>query len=138
MLTIPFVVFLGVLFSLQQAGAAEADREQAGVLFILNMAYLAMGVPLGFWFRTRQFERYYHGEPVDPRRYLLGINVLWLVLMVGGLLSLLSVWVSRSITPNIVPAIVAFIFFVSQWPKGHAMLRPRGDRDDPEIYEEPR
>ena len=63
---------------------------------------------------------------------------LRVVLVVGGILSLVGCWVARTLTPNIIPALVAFVFFITQWPKGHAMLRPRGDRDDSETYEEPR
>lgn len=138
MLIIPFVVFLGLVFTLQDDQGAPANPDRGGVWFIINMAYLAISVPLAFWLRTRAFESYYHGKPVTPRRYLLGMQVVWVVLVIGGILSLLGCWVARTITPNIIPAVVAFVFFITQWPKGHAMLRPRGEREDPELYEEPR
>jgi hypothetical protein len=138
MLTLPFVLFLALLFTLQEDNGPPANRGLGGTWFIINMAYLAVGIPLAFWFRSRMFERYYHGQSVEPRKYLLGMQVLWAVLVIGGILSLVGCWVARTLTPNIIPALVAFVFFITQWPKGHAMLRPRGDRDDSETYEEPR
>lgn len=137
MLTIPFVFFLGVLFSLQMQGGATAEPHVAGTWFVANMIYLAVAVPIAYAWRGRLFAAYYRGERVDPHKYIRGMQILWLTLVVGGLLSLMAVWAARSLTPNIIPAIVAFVFFITQWPKGTAMLRPRGEREDPELYEEP-
>ncbi len=138
MLVLPFLIFLAVLITLQQTGGPGADTTWGSRWFIANIIFLGVTVPLGFWLRGRLFSRYYQGEAVDPRKYLIGMLSVWIPLVLGGLLSLVSIYVSRSLTPNIIPAAIAFVFYITQWPKGSAMLRPRGEKDDPEMYEEPR
>jgi hypothetical protein len=37
-----------------------------------------------------------------------------------------------------IPALVAFGFFATLWPSGRAMFKTDGDKEDPQLYEEPR
>jgi hypothetical protein len=39
--------------------------------------------------------------------------------------------------PNLIPALVAFMFFVTFWPSGKAMVSSRGHSADPGMYREP-
>jgi len=137
LLFLPAFVFIGVVYALN-FGHQPTRPTMGSTWFLINMAYLAIGIPAGFFFRSRMFHRYYDSQPVPPNRYLLGAVTVWTILEIGGLLSLAGVWYARSFTPNIIPALVAFVFYVTQFPKGTAMFRPTGGSDDPETYEEPR
>jgi len=58
---------------------------------------------------------------------------------VGGLLALAGCLVTQSLSPSLLPALVAFILFIPFWPSGRAMTTPCGaGDDDPENYVEPR
>ena len=136
LLFVPAFVFIGVVYSLN-FGDQPARPQASTTWFLILMAYLLLGIPAAFFVRTRLFSSYYEGRPVPPLKYLIGAAIPWIVLEIGGLLSLFAVWYARSFTPNIIPAIVAFAFFVTMFPKGNAMLRPTGHAEDPEISEEP-
>src|SRR5690606_23969511 len=131
LLFLPAFVFLAVVYSLN-FGDQPARPQASGTWFVINMGYLLLGIPAAFFLRSRLFSNYYQGQPVPPTSYLIGACIPWIVLEVGGLLSLAGVWYARSFTPNIIPAMVAFVFFVTMFPKGTAMLRPTGDSEDAE------
>jgi hypothetical protein len=102
------------------------------------MAYLAVAVPAAFFWRSREFKAYWQGHCVSPNRYLRGMLILWLTIEIGGIMALIGCFVSGSLLPNLLPAMVAFMLFTPFWPSGRAMTNPVGNDDDFEVYEEPR
>jgi hypothetical protein len=56
----------------------------------------------------------------------------------GGIIALLGCIVERLLLPNLLPALVAFMFFVTLWPSGKAMVSSIGNQEDASVYEEPR
>ena len=113
-----------------------AGRGRRG--FIGSIAFLVVAAPIAFAVRSRLFRSFWRGEGVNPRKYLTGMLVVWFTFEAGGLLSLTGCLLSNSLLPGLLPALAAFMFFTPLWPNGHAMSRPTGDSDDPEIYHEPR
>jgi len=73
------------------------------------MAYLAVAVPAAFFWRSREFKGYWEGKCVSPNRYLRGMLILWLTIEVGGVVALVGCFVSGSLLPNLLPAMVAFM-----------------------------
>ena len=78
------------------------------------------------------------GKVVSPGAYLRGMLTVWLACEIGGIIALIGCLVTRTLLPNLLPALVAFILFTPFWPSGRAMTHPVGNDDDFEIYEEPR
>jgi hypothetical protein len=139
MLACPFVLFLGVAWSLMGDQALNRDRPLSDQWFVASVAYMVLIVPATFFIRSRLFRQYWKGECVAPRAYLIGMYTVWGALELGGVLSLAGCLVSRSLLPSLMPAIAAFMMFVVLWPSGRAMIcNGRGASDDPEHYEEPR
>ncbi len=138
MLSTPFLFFLFVCWSLMADGGAPRDLHRGQTWFIMSMAYMAIAVPLAFFWRSHYFKAYWRGDVVPPRAYLVGMLTLWITMEIGGLLSLVGCLVSHSLLPNLLPALVAFVLFVPLWPSGRAMTNHGGNADDPERYEEPR
>jgi hypothetical protein len=136
-MTLPFLLFLYVIFNLNHYETAQR-LALAQVWFIASMAYLLVVVPLASFWRSRLFKPYWSGETVAPRKYLLGMVILWLSFEVGGFISLIGCLVSHSLLPNLLPAMVAFGLFMPLWPSGRSMTHHVGNQDDPETYEEPR
>jgi len=136
---IPFILFLAVVWHLNTAnGSVAANRALAERWFLFCMLYLALAVPCSFFLRGQIFKAYWAGEVVSPRNYLVGMLMLWLTIVAGGIIALVGVWLTKSLLPNLLPALVAFMFFIPFWPSGRAMTRRVGNDDDPEHYEEPR
>lgn len=100
-------------------------------------AYMAVAVPLMFFWRGRRFRGYWRHEPVQPRTYLLGMIGVWAALSLGGLLGAIATFVSRTLVPNSLIALVALVALMALWPKGNAMVRPVGNPGDVGTYEEP-
>lgn len=143
LLLLPFLLFLFVAWSLTdqatEAGSQGGNARLANAWFVGSMAYLAIAVPAAIFWRSRVFRAYWEGEVVAPRDYLHGMLTVWIAIEIGGILSLLGCLVSGSLLPCLLPAIVAFMFFVPLWPSGHAMVRRNvGNVDDTGRYEEPR
>lgn len=137
MLVIPFILFLGVGWYLTQENVV-ANTALAQKWFIGCMAYMILGVPAAFFYRSRIFQGYWHGHGVSPRSYVLGMSAIWLSLEVGGLLALTGCLISGTLLPNLLPALVAFMLFTPLWPNGHSMTRPLQNERDPGSYEDPR
>jgi hypothetical protein len=102
------------------------------------MGYLIVAVPLSFFGRSRLFKAYWSGAPVTPGKYLMGMLTMWVTLEIGGVFALVGCVASHSLLPNLLPALIAFMFFTTLWPSGKAMTRSTGDKEDPQLYEEPR
>jgi hypothetical protein len=140
LLVLPFLFFIYVLWTLMGAeenvGASSIHSGQGW--FLTSMIYLIVAVPLSFFGRSWLFKAYWTGKPVEPRKYLLGMLTMWLTLEIGGLFALAGCLVDHKILPNLLPALVAFMFFTTLWPSGRAMTRTTGHLEDPQLYEEPR
>jgi hypothetical protein len=137
LLIIPFLVFLGAVWALMGHEPAVAQRG-SDTWFLGASAYLLVVVPISFFWRGRQFKSYWSGQPIEPRKYLYGMLGIWTALEFGGIISLLGCFVERGLLPNLLPALVAFMFYVTLWPSGRSMVRRVGDLEDPGVYEEPR
>jgi hypothetical protein len=84
------------------------------------------------------FRSYYAGDPIHPHNYLVGMFGVWMALEIGGLLSLSGCLICGSLLPDLVPALLAFMFFMTFYPTGGSMTGHGGDSQDPEVYRTPR
>ena len=138
LLALPALVFLAVLWRFLDDETLPADPALAQRWFLACMGYLAIAVPAAFFWRSREFKAYWDGQVVSPNRYLRGMLTIWIATEIGGLMALIGCFVTESMLPNLLPAMVAFILFTPFWPSGRAMTHPVGADDDFESYEEPR
>ena len=137
LLIIPFLVFLAMIWCTTIVPTNEvADHSRNW--FLISCAYLVIVVPASFFWQMHVFKGYYTGQTVTPTQYLVGKLTVWLALEVGGLLSLAGCFINNAPLPNMLPALVAFMFFVTFWPSGRAMVRHVGHLEDPGMYEEPK
>jgi hypothetical protein len=143
LLIIPFLVSMAMIWQVAieahgaGAGAGAIGGSVGHGWFLMASGYLLLAGPLSFFWRGRVFKAYATGKPVSPEKYLFGMLVIWMALEIGGLFSLAGCFVDNSPLPNLIPALVAFMFFVTFWPSGRAMAQPTGQYDDPGIYHEP-
>lgn len=139
MLAFPFLLFAVAVVVMNARDDTRHLVEGWGVgWFVFNMVYLAVAVPLAFLVRGRLFRPYYAGHRVEPKPYLQGMVIVWAALEIGLLLSIIAAYWTGAVAAQVLPAMVAFVLLLTQWPKGSAMVRPTGDDDDFEHYEEPR
>jgi hypothetical protein len=138
LLAFPFLVFLYVLWHNESVAVAPVDPSSKSTWFLAAMVYLIVAVPLSFFGRSRLFKAYWSGAPVTPGKYLVGMLTMWVALEVGGIFALIGCLSSHSLLPDLLPALIAFMFFTTLWPSGKAMTRTTGDQEDPQLYEEPR
>ena len=137
LLAIPALGFLAVMWTFI-GDETTPDRGLGERWFLVTMIYMAVAVPAAFFWRSREFKAYWDGKAVSPARYLRGTLIVWLTIEIGGLMALAGCLASNGLTPNLLPAMVAFMLFTPFWPSGRAMTHPVGDDDDFEVYEEPR
>jgi hypothetical protein len=140
MLGVPFVLFLVVVMFIRgtDAGAIHGPGTLGFTWFVIATAWLLIVVPLSFFWQSHVFRAYYSGQTVAPRDYLHGKLVVWGALELAGIFALVGCLISGSLLPNLIPALLAFMFFVPLWPNGRAMRAGTGDTDDPQAYREPR
>jgi hypothetical protein len=137
LLVIPFVTFLAFLITLANYESSTLAHHD-GTWLIGSSIYLLIAVPISFFWRSRVFKAYWTGQTISPGKYLFGSISTWLALEIGGIISLVGCFVDHSLLPNLLPALVAFMFYVTLWPSGRAMVRNVGSHEDPQLYEEPR
>jgi len=136
---IPFFLALWLIWHLSGGAAApHPPHPLRNRWFLGPMIYLILVVPASLFWRGRVFKPYWSGRTVPPGKYLLGMLAIWLALDLGGLLSLLGCVVTGSLLPNLLPALLTLMFFLTTWPSGRAMVRTVGQHTDPQVYEEPR
>jgi hypothetical protein len=138
MLVIPFLLFLCVIWTLTYGESSIALHPEQHTWFLVASAYLLVVVPASFFWRGRLFKMYWSGHPIPPAKYLYGMLTIWAALEFGGIISVLGCLIEQSLLPNLLPALIAFMFFVTLWPSGKAMVSTVGDREDASVYEQPR
>jgi hypothetical protein len=136
LLVIPFFVFLTVVWTLMNHETV-AMRSGAQPWFLAACGYMIVVVPAAFFWRDRLFKPYWSGQVIEPVKYLYGMLVMWMALEVGGIISLIGCLTEHSLLPNLLPALMAFVFFLRLWPSGRAMVRTVGHSEDASVYEEP-
>jgi len=137
LMVVPFAMILWLIWHLSPGQITEPGAG-AQRWFIGSMAYLALAVPASLFWRGRVFKPYWAGQTVPPAQYLSGMATVWAALAVGGIVSLAGCVATKSLTPNLLPAMMSLILFLTMWPGGRAMIRRVGNADDPGLYEEPR
>jgi hypothetical protein len=138
LLIVPFLAFLWAIWTTAGALPGLANDRLAAIWCVGVMIYLALAVPISFACRNRFFKAYWLGQAVPPGRYLAGTVAVWLALASSGLLATIGCLVTGTLSPNLAPAAMALVVYLTLWPKGHAMEKPAPDQEDPEMYEEPR
>src|ERR1041385_8469733 len=123
LLAIPFVGFIIVVWHLMDREATDVSAQGGQRWFIASMVYMMIGPPVAFFIRSRFFHGYWSGQIIAPRNYLIGMIVVWLAIEFGGLIGLAGCVVSGKLLPNLIPALLAFMFFLPLSPNGHAMTR---------------
>jgi len=136
LLVIPFVFFLSLLLYLSLGPVKDPFIARA--FFVASVVWLGIAVPISFFIRARYFKDYWAGGLTKPADYLRGSLSVWVTIEIGGLISLIGCFMSNSLTPNVLPAVVAFVLFTPFWPSGEAMTHALGAEDDPEIMRHPR
>lgn len=137
LLALPFVLFLIVIWRLMDSESPPA-ANQGQEWFIAGMIYMMIGPPLAFFIRSRLFRGYWSGRIIPPKNYLIGMITLWMSLEFGGLFALVGCLISGVLLPNLMTALLAFMFFLPLSPNGHSMTRPLVNEHDPGDYEDPR
>jgi hypothetical protein len=137
LLIIPFAVFLYIVWKFSN-GETTVRHNEGDIWFLVSALYLLAVVPLSFFWRAHLFKSYDAGHPVHPHKYLFGMMAVWMALEIGGLFSLTGCLIYDSLLPDLIPALVAFMFFVTFWPGGRAMTHHVGTSQDPEVYQTPR
>jgi hypothetical protein len=137
MLILPFFLFMGVVVWLTMTSVTP-NVWLGHAWFAVSMVWIGVAVPASFWVRARLFRAYWSGSVVEPHDYLRGMLTVWVTIEVGGILGLLGCVVSGSLTPCILPALLAFMLFTPFWPSGEAMVNPVGAEDDSEVFKHPR
>ena len=139
LLLIPLFLFLGTIVYLLGSTAPTARPELGQAWFLTMMVAIAAGVPLAFYVRGKAFfYGFWSGRTVTPHQYIYGSLVVWTVIEAIGILSLVGCLVSGDLAPNLVPALIAFVVFVTQWPNATALYKNTGNRDDSSEFVHPR
>jgi hypothetical protein len=137
LLVIPFFLFLALVWTLGIQGGPKVHTTEDH-WFLGASAYLLIVVPLSFFWRGHVFKAYWTGQTIPPTTYLYGMLTIWAALEFGGIFSLLGCFVDRALLPNLLPALVGFMFYVTLWPSGRAMVSHKGQFEDAGKYESPR
>lgn len=137
LLAVPFLLLQWLIWHLA-AGDASRSSADTEKWFVAAMAYFILILPGSFFWRGHLFKDYWLGRPVAPGRYVLATITVGFALALGGIFSLIGCLVTGSFMPNLIPALLALVLFALHWPTGRAMVRPVGQVEDPQVYEEPR
>jgi Zn-dependent protease with chaperone function len=138
LLITPFILVLVALMRILWSDRVEAGREAGTAFFLIGMLYLTLAIPASYFLRGKYFARYYRNHTVAPKNYLKGMAITWGAAVVGGLISVVGIMVNKRVAPEIIPGMVALVFYCTTFPNGRAMTRPIGGTDDHGVYKEPR
>lgn len=138
LMAVPTLMFIYMVWWFLQRDP-QAQVESRWTWLMATVAFMAIAIPASIFARSRLFRAYWQGESVAPRVYLMGMTLVWATIVVSGLASMVGCMMSGTLLPNLVPALVAFVVYLTMWPSGRVMIGERqGLSEDPEHYEEPR
>jgi hypothetical protein len=135
---LPWLTFFVALWNMLAGRPPVANKALADAWYLATTVYMIIALPTALFWRAHLFRCYAHGHGVPTKAYLMGMSALWGALSLAGLIASLGCLVTRSLMPNIGPALISLVVFASLWPTGHAMLPRLGGTDDPQVHEEPR
>ena len=136
---LPVLVMVWTMATLDPSeNRGDAQTRWSNIWFVGSCIWLGVTIPLSFFVRGRLFKNWQKGETVPPGKYLLGMLVPWVCFEIAGIGAILGIHFTNLVMPCILPAMAAFVVFLTQWPNGHAMTRHVGGTDDGAFYEEPR
>ena len=134
----PFLAFFGTVLFLM-INESVIHKGVGEVWFITMMIWVAGGIPLAFFVRSKlYFQNYWKGHTVSPRQYLKGMLLVWTVIELAGLLSIVGCIVTGELVPNLIPALFGFVVFITQWPNASAMTKTTGNKADSSLFQYPR
>ena len=134
LLVTPFMMLPLTLHLMPSASGAGPKPELAGRWYGILMVYLLVAIPVALVIRAVMFKGLWHGQPVPPQRYYSGMLLLWFVVVAGGITAELVCVATATLVPNILPAMLALIVFLSLWPTGRPMEHCRtGDAARSEV-----
>lgn len=138
-LVTPLFVFIGTVLFLMTNEAGAVNKSLGQAWFIGVMIWIAVAIPLAFYARSKlYFYPYWAGKTVSPRQYLRGMLLVWTVIELAGILSLIGCLLTGELIPNLIPALLGFVVFITQWPNATAMTEVTGNQDDPSVFQHPR
>ncbi|QNN21412.1 hypothetical protein HED60_03700 [Planctomycetales bacterium ZRK34] len=119
------IVFGGIVIGMGiSITGAEGLDDWTPILFYAACAMVATAIPMGLFIRGQIFKRGWVGDVITPQAYTQGNIIAWACCEAPAFLSLVLVMLSGQITPNIYPAIAAFVMHLLLWPNGRAMFGP--------------
>lgn len=138
-LAIPLFVFVNVVFYMLIHTSTMNYHFHGEVWFVAVSIWMALSVPAAYLIRAKYFfHNYWVGKPVKPRQYFQGMLLIWTVMEITGILALFGCLFTGELIPNILPAVLAFIVFIVQWPNASAMTESTGHMDDSSVFQHPR
>ena len=138
LLILPLALLAGVIKSRSNGGLHQGTTQTVDRWFVMMMAYLAVGIPAALFYRRHLCIAYALGKVVTPQKYFLGMLTVWLALEVGMIIPILRCDVTASYLPGLLPAVLAFMFYLTLWPTGTMMIRRVGAVADSAVYRQSR
>jgi len=113
-------VFLGVIGS-GVIDIKASESMPANVLFIANMLFLFIAIPIGLFIRNQIYKANWVGDVVQPQGYLTG-NLIFLAICEGvSMLGLVNTMLAGKFGLPILPSVLALAVFVLNFPNGKPM-----------------
>jgi hypothetical protein len=116
------VVFAAVIAVINSGDQPVGDDAELGqVLFYASAGLLALAVPTAYFIRGQIYKANWRGNAITPAGYISG-NLLFLAMLEGAsLLSLVAVLLGGAFWPNALPAALAVVVQLVNFPDGKPM-----------------
>jgi len=115
-----FLVFV-IHFVWKNVAASDEPNSSAQILTSISIGTLLVVLPLAFAVRGHTYKKYWRGNAITPRGYLNGNLVFFILCEMVSLFALLNVMLQRTYWPYVIPAVIALLAQLINFPNGKAM-----------------
>lgn len=119
MLLSPILAFVVLMFIVKPSPSNDASLNQ--ILHMVSLVFTLVLIPIGYIVRLQIYKKNWVVNSVTPQGYAGGNIVLLGICEGAALLGVVVTFLAGVVMPYILPAFVAVLTQIINWPNGRAM-----------------
>lgn len=123
LLLAPFLLF-GILIigmAPKTPTVPSTDPALVNLLHYISIAMAAVLLPMGYFIRLQTYKKHWVMNAVTPRGYVMGNMILLAICEAIAMFTIIATYLAGVLMPFILPAVVASMTHIINWPTGGPM-----------------
>lgn len=115
----PIMFFVILMFIVKPTASGSTSLSQT--LHMVSLVVTLVFIPAGYMIRLQTYKKHWQVNSVTPQGYLTGNLILLAICEGAALLGVIVTFLEGTVMPYIIPAFIAVMTHIINWPNGKAM-----------------